>query len=69
MSYKNRIRILEEQFNNIDVQIKSLERLVSVDLIKLNELKQTKQKYLDELKYLRYKQYLLDQEVDLGYDR
>jgi hypothetical protein len=69
MSYSGRIRMLEESYRMIEVQISNVEKSENPDQSKLAELHETKNKYLIQLRELRRLQYDESQRVDLSDDR
>ena len=70
MPYKSRIKTLEESIRMLDNQIFQLEKNGSTDNKRLNELKETKDKYNKELRMMIRAQWDNDQEhIDLDDDR
>ena len=70
MPYKSRIKTLEESVRILDNQIFQLEKNGSTDIKRLNELKETKDKYNKELRMMIRAQWDNDQEhIDLDDDR
>lgn len=70
MSYKNRIKILEESIRLLDNQIFQLEKTGNADTSKLKMLIETKDKYMAELRTIIRAQWDFDHEtVDFGDDR
>lgn len=70
MPYTNRIKTLEESYRLVDNQLFQLEKSNSQDSVKLQKLRETKQKYLTELQQLRRAQWDHDHErVDFDDDR
>jgi hypothetical protein len=69
MHYSNRIKTLEESYNQVEIQISIIEKSENPNQEKLSRLHETKTKYLNELRIMRRAQYESQQEVDLGDDR
>jgi len=69
MPYSNRIKTLEESYNQVEVQIGVISNSENPDQEKLSKLNEAKIKYLNELRVMRRAQYESHQEVDLGDDR
>lgn len=70
MPYTNRIKTLEESHRLVDNQLFQLEKEGSTDSVKIEKLREAKQKYLDELRHMRRVQWDYDHEsVDFGDDR
>lgn len=70
MPYTNRIKTLEESHRLVDNQLFQLEKSGSKDSAKIAELRQAKEKYLNELRHMRRAQWDNDHEtVDFGDDR
>lgn len=63
MPYTQRIKTLEESHRLVDNQLFQLEKSGSTDITKLNELSQTKAKYLKELSEMRRAQWDHDHET------
>lgn len=62
--YDSRIKMLEESHRLVEIQIANLEKSENVDTEKLDRLKESKTKYLDQLRLLRREQYEDSQTVD-----
>ena len=62
--YHSRIKMLEESHRLVEIQIANLEKSENVDTEKLDRLKESKTKYLDQLRLLRREQYEDSQTVD-----
>lgn len=70
MPYRNRIKTLEESIRLLDNQIFQLEKSGSTDTKKLNDLKETKDKYSKEVRLMIRAQWDNDNEtVNLDDDR
>ena len=70
MPYKNRIKTLEESIRLLDNQLFQLEKNGSTDTKRLNELKETKDKYSKEVRLMIRAQWDNDHNtVDFGDDR
>ncbi len=70
MPYTNRIKTLEESHRMVDDQLFQLEKSGSKDSDKIQKLRETKDKYLTELRVLRRAQWDNDHNtVDFGDDR
>jgi prefoldin subunit 5 len=70
MPYKSRIKTLEESIRMLDNQLFQLEKTGSTDTKRLNELKETKDKYSKEVRLLIRAQWDNDHNtVDFGDDR
>ena len=70
MPYKSRIKTLEESIRLLDNQLFQLEKNGSTDTKRLNELKETKDKYSKEVRLMIRAQWDNDHNtVDLGDDR
>ena len=70
MPYKSRIKTLEESIRLVDNQLFQLEKNGSTDTKKLNELKETKDKYSKEVRLMIRAQWDNDHNtVDFGDDR
>lgn len=70
MPYTNRIKMLEESHRMVDNQLFQLEKSGTGDPVKIQKLRETKEKYLDELRHMRRAQWDSDHEtVDFGDDR
>jgi len=70
MTYETRLKTLEESVRLLDNQIFQLEKNNSTDTTKLSDLKETKDKYLKEVRLLIRSQWEHDNErVDLDDDR
>ena len=70
MPYTNRIKTLEESHRMVENQLFQLEKSGSTDSAKIQKLRETKQKYLDELRLMRRAQWDHDHNtVDFGDDR
>jgi hypothetical protein len=70
MPYRNRIKTLEESHRLVDNQLFQLEKSGSDDVEKIKNLKEAKEKYLNELRIMRRAQWDHDHEtVDLDDDR
>ena len=70
MPYKNRIKTLEESHRLVDNQLFQLEKSGSNDSDKIQKLRETKEKYLSELRVMRRAQWDNDHEtVNLDDDR
>lgn len=70
MPYKQRIKTLEESHRLVDNQIFQLEKSGSTDIEKIKKLKESKDKYLAELRLMNRAQWDHDHErVDLDDDR
>lgn len=70
MPYKSRIKTLEESIRLLDNQLFQLEKTGSTDTKRLNELKETKDKYSKEVRLMIRAQWDNDHNtVDLGDDR
>ena len=70
MPYKSRIKTLEESIRLLDNQLFQLEKTGSTDTKRLNELKETKDKYSKEVRLMIRAQWDNDHNtVDFGDDR
>jgi len=70
MPYKQRIKTLEESHRLVENQIFQLEKSGSTDIEKIQKLKETKDKYFNELRTMNRAQWDYDHErVDLDDDR
>jgi prefoldin subunit 5 len=70
MPYKSRIKTLEESIRMLDNQLFQLEKTGSTDTKRLNELKETKDKYSKEVRLMIRAQWDNDHNtVDFGDDR
>jgi hypothetical protein len=70
MPYKSRIKTLEESVRMLDNQIFQLEKNGSIDIKKISDLKETKDKYNKELRTMVRAQWDNDHNtVDFGDDR
>ena len=69
MPYKSRIKTLEESHRMVENQLFQLEKSGSTDSVKINKLRETKDKYLNELRLMRRAQWDSDNQVDFGDDR
>jgi hypothetical protein len=70
MPYKSRIKTLEESIRLLDNQLFQLEKNGSTDTKRLNELKETKDKYSKEVRLMIRAQWDNDHNtVDFGDDR
>lgn len=70
MPYKSRIKTLEESIRLLDNQLFQLEKTGSTDTKRLNELKETKDKYSKEVRLMIRAQWDNDHNtVDFGNDR
>jgi prefoldin subunit 5 len=70
MPYKSRIKTLEESIRLLDNQLFQLEKSGSTDTKRLNELKETKDKYSKEVRLMIRAQWDNDHNtVDFGDDR
>ena len=70
MPYKSRIKTLEESIRLLDNQLFQLEKTGSTDTKRLNELKETKDKYSKEVRLMNRAQWDNDHNtVDFGDDR
>lgn len=70
MPYTSRIKTLEESYRMVDNQLFQLEKSNSTDSVKIQKLREAKQKYLDELRVMRRAQWDHDHNtVDFGDDR
>jgi len=69
MSYTSKIRMLEESYRMIEMQISSLEKSDNPDKDKLANLYESKNKYLTQLRELRRLDYEESQRVEFGDDR
>ena len=70
MPYKSRIKTLEESIRLLDNQLFQLEKNGSTDTKKLNQLKETKDKYSKEVRLMIRAQWDNDHNtVDFGDDR
>ena len=70
MPYKSRIKTLEESIRMLDNQLFQLEKTGSTDTKRLNELKETKDKYSKEMRLMIRAQWDNDHNtVDFGDDR
>jgi len=70
MPYRSRIKTLEESIRLLDNQIFQLEKAESIDSVKLNQLKETKEKYAKEARIMVRAQWDHDHEtVNLDDDR
>lgn len=70
MPYTNRIKTLEESYRLVENQLFQLEKSGSTDSDKITQLRQAKEKYLNELRHMRRAQWDNDHEtVDFGDDR
>ena len=70
MPYTNRIKMLEESHSLVDNQLFQLEKSGSDDFEKIKKLRETKDKYLNELRLMRKAQWEHDHEtIDLDDDR
>ena len=70
MPYKSRIKTLEESIRLLDIQLFQLEKTGSTDTKRLNELKETKDKYSKEVRLMIRAQWDNDHNtVDFGDDR
>jgi prefoldin subunit 5 len=70
MPYKSRIKTLEESIRMLDNQLFQLEKSGSTDTKRLNELKETKDKYSKEVRLMIRAQWDNDHNtVDFGDDR
>ena len=70
MPYTQRIRTLEESHRLVENQLFQLEKSGSTDSAKIQKLRETKEKYLTELRAMRRAQWDHDHErVDFGDDR
>lgn len=67
--YESKIRMLEESYRLIDNQLFQLERSGKGDPEEIKKLRETRTKYLNELRQLRRQQYEESQHVDFGDDR
>jgi len=70
MPYTNRIKTLEESYRLVDNQLFQLEKSGSKDSDKIKYLRETKEKYLNELRNMRRAQWDHDHEtINLDDDR
>ena len=70
MPYRQRIKTLEDSHRQVSDQLFQLEKSGTGDSVKIQKLRETKQKYLTELQQLRRAQWDHDHEtVDFGDDR
>jgi hypothetical protein len=70
MPYTQRIKTLEESHRMVDNQLFQLEKSGSKDSDKIQKLRETKEKYLSELRLMRRAQWDHDHErVDFEDDR
>lgn len=70
MPYKQRIKTLEESHRMVENQLFQLEKTGSTDTVKIQKLREAKQKYLTELQQMRRAQWDHDHErVDFEDDR
>ena len=70
MPYKSRIKTLEESIRLLDNQLFQLEKTGSTDTKRLNELKETKDKYSKDVRLMIRAQWDNDHNtVDFGDDR
>jgi flagellar biosynthesis/type III secretory pathway chaperone len=70
MPYTNRIKTLEESHRVVDNQLFQLEKSGTGDPVKIQKLRETKEKYLAELRQMRRAQWDHDHDrVDFGDDR
>jgi flagellar biosynthesis/type III secretory pathway chaperone len=70
MPYKNRIKTLEESHRLVDNQLFQLEKSGSNDSDKIQKLRETKDKYLTDLRIMRRAQWDHDHEtIDYEDDR
>lgn len=69
MSYASKIKTLEESYRVVNDQIDVLQASANPDQDKLQKLKETRIKYLDQLRELRRLDYEDRQSVDFGDDR
>jgi hypothetical protein len=70
MPYTNRIKTLEESHRLVENQLFQLEKSGSKDSVKIKQLQDAKEKYLNELRQLRRAQWDHDHErVDFEDDR
>lgn len=69
MPYSTRIKFLEESYKSVEIQINTIEQSENPDKEKLNSLRETKNRYLNDLRELRRAQYEANQIVDFGDDR
>ena len=69
MPYTSRIKTLEESYRLVDNQLFQLEKSNSSDSAKIQKLRETKSKYLEELRLMRRAQWDNDNRVDFGDDR
>jgi DNA-directed RNA polymerase alpha subunit len=66
--YEAKIRMLEESYRLVDNQLFQLEKTGKADPEQIKKLQEQKNKYLNELRELRKKQYDQGQTVDFGDD-
>ena len=70
MPYKQRIKTLEESHRLVENQLFQLEKSGSTDVVKIQKLKEAKDKYFNELRNMNRAQWDHDHErVDLDDDR
>lgn len=70
MPYTNRIKTLEESYRMVENQLFQLEKSGSTDSDKIQKLRETKEKYLGELRVMRRAQWDYDHNtVDFDDDR
>jgi hypothetical protein len=69
MTYAQRIKILEESYRVLDNKLFQLEKTGEADTEELKKLQEQKNKYLNELRELRRRQYDDSQRVDFDDDR
>ena len=70
MPYKQRIKTLEESHRLVENQLFQLEKSGSTDVVKIQKLKEAKDKYFNELRTMNRAQWDHDHErVDLDDDR
>ncbi len=67
--YDSKIKTLEESYRLIDNKIFQLEKTGEADTEELKKLQEQKNKYLNELRELRRRQYDDSQRVDFDDDR